>query len=181
MSSVFEYGNPARCIVGTVGLPGERAFYLQVTEGVRVTTIAIEKTQAAALTERMREIVRNIARQKKIPLASTQRDDEPLQSPFDVDFRAGDMSILYLNDEAKLQIEIQEFNEQRVNESDDVEVPREGNDLAMVRIQLSVSQSSEFVRRAEAVIQSGRQPCMFCGLPINPEGHLCPRANGYRR
>ncbi|NDH38436.1 MAG: DUF3090 domain-containing protein, partial [Actinobacteria bacterium] len=24
-------------------------------------------------------------------------------------------------------------------------------------------------------------PCVFCGGPINPGGHLCPRANGYRR
>jgi hypothetical protein len=31
------------------------------------------------------------------------------------------------------------------------------------------------------VIAAGRQPCPFCGLPINPEGHLCARANGYRR
>jgi hypothetical protein len=24
-------------------------------------------------------------------------------------------------------------------------------------------------------------PCPFCGIPIDPNGHLCPRSNGYRR
>ena len=27
----------------------------------------------------------------------------------------------------------------------------------------------------------GRPPCPFCGGPLDPEGHLCPRANGFRR
>jgi hypothetical protein len=29
------------------------------------------------------------------------------------------------------------------------------------------------------ICASGRPPCFLCGLPINPEGHVCPRANGH--
>jgi len=25
------------------------------------------------------------------------------------------------------------------------------------------------------------KPCPFCGGPVDPAGHLCPRANGFRR
>ena len=38
-----------------------------------------------------------------------------------------------------------------------------------------------FARRAVAVVAAGRPPCPFCGQPLDPDGHICPRANGYRR
>ena len=38
-----------------------------------------------------------------------------------------------------------------------------------------------FVQRAAQVIEAGRPDCPFCGNPIDPEGHLCVRANGFRR
>ena len=38
-----------------------------------------------------------------------------------------------------------------------------------------------FVKRAQAVVAAGRPPCPFCGSPLDPDGHLCPRANGFRR
>ena len=38
-----------------------------------------------------------------------------------------------------------------------------------------------FVKRALAVVSAGRPPCPFCTQPLEPSGHICPRANGYRR
>ena len=38
-----------------------------------------------------------------------------------------------------------------------------------------------FVKRAEQVIGAGRPDCPFCGNPVDPDGHLCVRANGFRR
>ena len=55
------------------------------------------------------------------------------------------------------------------------------SDAQMIRLFISPTQARIFHDRAELVIAAGRQPCPFCGLPINPEGHLCARANGYRR
>ena len=49
----------------------------------------------------------------------------------------------------------------------------------MVRIPASGARA--FVKRAEQVIGAGRPNCPFCGNPIDPEGHLCVRANGFRR
>ncbi|MEO8106384.1 MAG: DUF3090 family protein, partial [Actinomycetes bacterium] len=43
------------------------------------------------------------------------------------------------------------------------------------------SAARAFVERAESVIAAGRPPCPFCTLPLDPDGHICPRANGYRR
>jgi len=38
---------------------------------------------------------------------------------------------------------------------------------------------SAFVKRATEIVASGRPPCPFCGQPLNPEGHICARRNGF--
>jgi ribosomal protein L24E len=31
------------------------------------------------------------------------------------------------------------------------------------------------------VLGAGRPDCPFCGNPVDPSGHLCVRANGFKR
>jgi uncharacterized repeat protein (TIGR03847 family) len=59
---VFLYDPPDRFVAGTVGLPGRRTFYLQAAAGTRVTSVALEKTQVAALAERMDELLDEVVR-----------------------------------------------------------------------------------------------------------------------
>ena len=33
----------------------------------------------------------------------------------------------------------------------------------------------------ETVVRAGRPACPFCGGPVDEDGHICPRANGYKR
>ena len=54
---VFEYRLPERFVVGTVGIPGERTFYLQARSGHEVTSVAFEKQQAQVLAERMDQLL----------------------------------------------------------------------------------------------------------------------------
>ena len=35
--------------------------------------------------------------------------------------------------------------------------------------------------RSNRVISAGRPPCPLCEEPLDPEGHICARANGYKR
>jgi uncharacterized repeat protein (TIGR03847 family) len=51
----------------------------------------------------------------------------------------------------------------------------------ILRVLISLGYAEGFAKRALAVVGAGRAPCPFCGGPIDPSGHLCPRANGYRR
>jgi uncharacterized repeat protein (TIGR03847 family) len=48
-------------------------------------------------------------------------------------------------------------------------------------VKITASGAREFVARAQALISAGRPACPFCLQPIDPQGHICPRANGYRR
>ncbi len=51
----------------------------------------------------------------------------------------------------------------------------------LVRVTLLPEQARAFATRAKAVVSAGRPPCPFCGGPLDRTGHVCPRANGYRR
>jgi uncharacterized repeat protein (TIGR03847 family) len=39
------------------------------------------------------------------------------------------------------------------------------------------SQAAAFCDRAEQVVAAGRPNCQWCDLPIDPDGHPCPRMN----
>jgi len=193
---ITNFENVDRFIVGTVGQPGERAFYLQARSGTNLVTIACEKAQAAALVERLELLLKEIRKKNSSghPINSAisyLRDDKPLEQPIAEDFRAGVMAITWLNAESLVMIETQAISEQMVfpditeeeNGDDDPKLipddDLDGPDL--LRVKLSLAQVKEFISRTNSVIEAGRQPCTFCGIPIDPNGHLCPRANGYRR
>jgi len=51
----------------------------------------------------------------------------------------------------------------------------------LLRVRIGGTAARAFVTRAQAVVAAGRPPCPFCGGPLDAGGHVCPRANGYRR
>lgn len=53
----------------------------------------------------------------------------------------------------------------------------DGPDL--VRVRLAPLAARAFVERSLRTVAAGRPPCPFCGLPLDPTGHICPRKNGY--
>ena len=54
---IVEYRLPERFIVGTVGMPGERTFYLQAKSAGALSAVAFEKQQAIVLAERIDELL----------------------------------------------------------------------------------------------------------------------------
>ena len=51
--SLVEFNPPERFIVGTVGPPGQRAFFLQASDGERRVQVSLEKLHAQVLAERI--------------------------------------------------------------------------------------------------------------------------------
>jgi len=111
-----------------------------------------------------------------------KRDNEPLEFPIDEDFRVGIIGISWDEDSQRIGIQIQAIgNEEIVDLLDDDEAAQIEDAPDLIIVSLRIYQAKSFVERSEAVVSAGRQVCPFCGLPINMDGHLCPRANGYRR
>jgi uncharacterized repeat protein (TIGR03847 family) len=167
----YEFTNPDRFIAGTVGEPGERAFYLQVRASSRLFSVAVEKAQVQALSARLEVMIAEI--RKTDPLMIIEKlptDDAPLESPIDAEFQIGAMSLAWDDDSKLICVELFEL--------EDDEEESEGE---VVAVNISIAMAAAFSLRSKAVVNAGRLPCPFCGIPIDPRGHLCPRANGYRR
>ncbi|MFM2365222.1 MAG: hypothetical protein RLY79_891, partial [Actinomycetota bacterium] len=56
----FLFDPTERFVVGTVGIPGERTFFLQARTGSRLISVSLEKAQVAALADRIQQILREV-------------------------------------------------------------------------------------------------------------------------
>ena len=179
MPVIHEFDPPERFVAGTVGEPGGRTFFLQARSGPRTVSVALEKQQVAVLAERIDELLDEVmastGNATLIPaVAPVGLDDGgPLEQPIDEQFRAGTMTLSWDPDIARVVIEVFPLTD---GEEDEDAEPEE---VFLVRLEAGPARA--FVKRATLVIEAGRPDCPFCGNPIDPEGHLCVRANGYRR
>ena len=181
---VFDFDPPDRFVVGTVGQPGERTFFLQATGGGRVVSVALEKQQVVVLAERLTELLDEVRRRgvsaqpvPAVALPGTE-DVAPLDQPIDEEFRVGTMALAWETDSERVVVEAQALGE----EAEPVEAlsdADEGPDV--LRVRMTAAAGRAFVKRAERVVAAGRPPCPLCSLPLDPEGHVCPRQNGFRR
>ena len=183
---VYRHDSVTRCIVGTVGAPGERQFFLQVISPLETTCVAIEKSQAMALSERLRIMIRKLRRNQLASLDElnivSERDDTALQFPITEDFKVGVIAISWEQETQRILIEAQAIGDEGITELlDDEEASLLEDAPDLLSFKLRIHQARAFCDRTDAVVAAGRQPCPFCGLPVDPDGHLCPRANGYRR
>lgn len=185
---VHAFDPPERFVAGTVGPPGQRTFFLQARDGGRLVTVALEKQQVAVLAERidglLDELMATAETRTVIPaVAPLDLDDnEPLDQPIEEEFRAGTMTLSWDTADERIVIEVFPFDEAAVVSpeqiGEDLEEP-EPEEVLLVR--LPPADARAFVKRAERVVSAGRPDCPFCGNPIDPDGHLCVRANGFRR
>jgi uncharacterized repeat protein (TIGR03847 family) len=188
---VHGFDPPERFVAGTVGDPGARTFFLQARDGARVVSVALEKQQVAALAERVDELLDEVMNEAStttvIPAVAPVGlgDEDPLDLPIAEEFRAGTMTLSWDPQAERVVIEVFPVGEELVGLSDAEDVEEilvdeaEPSEVFVVRI--DAGHARAFVQRAERVLGAGRPDCPFCGQPIDPDGHLCVRANGFKR
>lgn len=192
MPVVHRFDPPERFIAGTVGEPGQRTFFLQARTGARVTSVALEKQQVQILGERVDELLDELMGAggvaSVIPALAPLDyvDNAPLEQPIVEEFRAGTITLSWDGEDERVVIEVfpvVEVEDPIVADEDElVDLPidePEPEELFLVR--LTPVLARVFATRAASVVQAGRPSCQFCGGPVDVSGHLCPRANGYRR
>jgi uncharacterized repeat protein (TIGR03847 family) len=188
MALVHGFDPPERFVTGTVGEPGQRTFFLQARSGSHLVTVALEKQQVAALAERIDELLDEVMASQggaaTVPAVAPLdlEDGEPLEQPIEEEFRAGTMTLSWDPADSRVVIEVFPFTEAAVvspeQVEEDFEEP-EPDELLLVRIPAGAARA--FVKRATQVLSAGRPSCPFCGNPVDAEGHLCVRMNGFRR
>ncbi len=190
MAVEHRYDPPQRFVAGTVGEPGARTFFLQAADGGRVTSVALEKQQVQLLAERVNamldEMMRAHGGDPEIPALASEDllDSDPLHTPIEEDFRAGTMTLAWDEDHKRVIIEVfaadgeEQEDEDETPATVELEAPSSNETLVVV---IPAAQARAFCVRATQLVAAGRPGCEFCGEPMDPEGHLCPRMNGFRR
>lgn len=200
---VHSFEQPDRFIAGTVGPPGQRTFFLQAKAGNRVTSVALEKQQVAILAERvdilLDEALRRSGGDAAIPAVAPVdlRDGDPLEQPIVEEFRVGTITLSWDGEDGVVVIELFPVTEATGTSDSDEDSDEVGSDAAeaaqaeeaeveieadeVLLVKLDPGYARFFARRAQSVVSAGRPACQFCGGPIDPDGHLCPRANGFKR
>lgn len=168
---LFVFDGPDRFVAGTVGEPGERAFYLQARKGDALVSVGIEKVQVAALADRLDDLLDAV----DAPGPPASADAMGLEEPIVELFRVGAMALAWDAAREAIVIEAQTPTE----DGEYAELPDdadEGPDL--LRVSLDPPAARAFVQRAEALLVAGRPACPFCGEPLDARGHFCPVGNG---
>jgi uncharacterized repeat protein (TIGR03847 family) len=180
---IHVFRQPDRFVAGTVGQPGDRIFYLQASEEARMVSVALEKQQVAVLAERIGSLLEEVHRRfgAEVPedVPDDLRDTEPLEVPVEEEFKVGTMGLGWDAESRAVVIELLAITEEEIDEAVVLDDTEEGPDA--VRVFLSPVEARAFAERADRVVNAGRKPCPLCAEPLDPEGHICPRQNGYRR
>jgi uncharacterized repeat protein (TIGR03847 family) len=186
----YIFDPPDRFVAGTVGEPGERAFFLQAREGHRVVSVALEKVQVAVLAERLGALLDELGRRgitgdedveepADVPVDEGSDDNGGLDEPLNEAFRAGSLTLGWDGGAGRVLVEARAQDEdgEAIDPDEDDDEDEDGPDL--LRVRMTAAAARGFVARAERVVAAGRPPCPLCGAPLDPLGHICPRRNGH--
>jgi len=182
---VLQFDPPERFVAGTVGPPGQRTFFLQARAGSRLTSVSLEKQQVSTLADRINDLLDDFAGgDASDAVGETIEDIAPLDTPIEDEFRVGTMSIGWDAERGVVILECHDGQEEvEVDEEGEPALePEQPSELETVlRVVLAPARARAFARRCAKVVTAGRPPCPFCGGPLDPTGHVCPRSNGYKR
>lgn len=152
----------------TFGQPGRRTFRVAVEAGGARSYVWLEKEQLFQLGIYLQEAMRTLSDEDR------QRESEPGEPSWSggeeaVELKARQLLLNY-------HVPANSFYLVAYETEDGEEAEGEP---ASISCWLTPSQAERLGQEALRICAAGRPPCFLCGLPINPEGHVCPRANGH--
>ncbi|MFC7432683.1 MULTISPECIES: DUF3090 domain-containing protein [unclassified Agrococcus] len=173
---VHAFDWPDRFVVGTVGAPGARTFYLQVRSGREVVSVALEKQQSAQLAAGVDRILDELqaidGNPFHVPSGTPDelRDDERLDEPVLERFRVGRMTLGWDASTAQVVIEALPID---VGDDDDPLADALADD-ELLEVRIPVGAARAFALRTREVVAAGRALCPLCGEPMQADAqHVC--------
>lgn len=197
MSELVNFDRIDVITCGAVGEPGRRTFYLQIRSAERDITIRCEKQQVATISQYLRRALVSLP----VPEGQPPRSVMQLHEQFDEAFVLGAVALEFNTAADHFVLHLREFSEDLPDVIDDSDLDDDdddddesrddldgeraldpfgddaGADLERVRVVMTRAQAVAFCDHTDRVVASGRPVCVYCELPINPDGHFCPRMN----
>ena len=166
-SITYPLGTVSRIEAETFGDPGRRTFRLTLESGRALSYVWLEKEQLFQLGAGLKEAVdRQIGADRgrdSSPTAPIWSGEETL-----IEFKARVLSGRHDQDTNSFYLQAQ-------GDADE----QSGMEAPSVSFWITVEQASALADQSLRICSAGRPPCFLCGLPIDPAGHVCPRANGH--
>lgn len=152
--------NPVDFItVGTIGPKGQRIFHLQGGQGTQIVSLTIEKEQAWALSEAIREMLDDLEERRPVveePGALTPKPlDMDLREPIEPVFRVAQMGLGYDEDRDMVVLVAQEMVINDAEENDSLIEPPP-LEPGVVRMWCSRTQMKLLCDQALEVVKAGR-------------------------
>ncbi|MCB0195088.1 MAG: DUF3090 family protein [Anaerolineae bacterium] len=171
--NLTDFNPVSRITIGAVGDPGQRVFLLQASQSGSSMTLKIEKEQARVLAVSTTELLEEL--DEKYPRSFSKIDrplttDLILKEPFDPDFIVGQIGLGYDQDQDMVVLVVQEM-----------QVDADEDEIATARFWATRSQMQALSEHTLEIVNQGRPICPLCDSPIDPEGHFCPKSNGFER
>ncbi|MET3811946.1 DUF3090 domain-containing protein [Arthrobacter sp. UYEF3] len=175
---VHEFAWPDRVVVGTIGLPGARTFYLQVRAGTQIVSIALEKQQSALLAEKIDEILDQLisveGNRFSVPTSTPIElvDNDQLETVQE-QFRTGALSLGWDPTTAQVVIEAYPITDVDADDNDESLDEDGANETEMLLVRMPVGTARAFAKRTREIVGAGRPMCPLCGYPMDADGHIC--------
>ncbi len=177
MSPSFDLTDAHRVTLGVVGEPGNRTFYLQARTEAQTVSLKMEKAQVATLCDYLEQLLdgRDLTGSEPNLVFETPGDHEWIVGNMSMGFDDNDERVVLLVEELVL-----------ADPGADVDGPDAGDDEtapqgALARLALTPRHAKALAGLGTELVNAGRLPCPWCGHPIDPAGHSCPRTNGHHR
>lgn len=150
--------------VGTVGPKGKRLFHLQAGKGDQIISLVLEKEQARALSEALRDLLDSLAEASPeitVPEVNLTRWDMSLRDPIEPLFRVAQMGLGY--DESR-DLVVVVAHELVITDEDDSEPDAEPQ---VVRLWGTREQMVALSQYTQSVVKQGRADPKTNGRLIN--------------
>lgn len=153
----------------SIGTPGKRTFRIRVLRGGDSAALWMEKQQLAALGEALPRLLEQLQTPDQHP---NEDADSIVAFPTDptIDFKVGRMALGYAAQEDRV-----------VLVTHDVEAGEDESIPPTFSCRFSREQARALSEACAEAVEGGRPMCQLCHRPIDPEGHMCPRANGHQK
>ena len=163
----FEFEDVDTFTTGALGKPGARTFFLQARQGRTRVAVKCEKQQVAAIAQYLRSVLVDLPPADDRPVPAALELIEPIEQVFVL----GPIGLGYDRSSDRLVVQLEEIVP--INEEGETEEGHDGH----IRLYVTRGQAAAFCDHADELVAAGRPNCMWCGHPIDPEGHPCPRMN----
>jgi uncharacterized repeat protein (TIGR03847 family) len=173
VSVFFEFDEVDSFSATAIGEPGSRVFYLHARAGRERVTVKCEKQQVTAISQYLRRVLSDLP----------PPEDRPMPGALDLGAREleeqafvlGPIGLGYDRGNDRVLVQLEELVASDVDEDEEEAEPNP--DRGHIRLYVTRSQAAAFCDHADEVVAAGRPLCMWCGFPIDPNGHPCPRMN----